>query len=178
MLAHGPVGGFCVQAVVSMGSYIGICIGSIFSEPLREDMSAIGYNPFNGSEQNAVNAKVVSFYKGIPIYRTGEGFRSGSFCAILLSSDSNAEDLKHESGHNVQQIILGPITFLAMIGAPSAFEFSTRDYYARPWEITADMFGGVSSRIHTPEDMSRGEYYLATSLFTGPFAYFFIIGEY
>lgn len=175
---HGPIGGFLCQTVVSVASYVGICVGSIFSKDLRDDMSAIGYNPFNVSEQKVLNSEKVSFYKGVPIYRMNGDFRSGSFCAILFAKGDSAEDLKHESGHNVQQLLLGPITFLAIIGAPSFFEFSTREYYDRPWEITADLFGGVTSRSHSQADIAKGRGFIATSFLTGPIGYFFLIGEY
>lgn len=177
LLCHGPVGGFCAQAIVSAGSYLGICIGCMFSDRLHKDMQEINYNPFNNNAQKTAQMSAVSFYKGVPFYRM-RGNRAGSFCAVLLSPDCNANDVRHEVGHNVQQLILGPVTFLAIIGVPSFFELSARSYYNRPWEVTADMFGGVKNRTHTSADLNRGRAYLAIAFFVGPGAYFFLIGEY
>ncbi len=177
ILSHGPIGGFVVQSLVTVCSYIGICVGSLFSNTLREDMNKINYNPFNSDESKVISSNSVSFYKGVPFYKTSNE-RSGSFCAVLLySEEDDTETIKHEIGHNVQQLILGPITFLINIGITSMFELSTREYYDRPWEITADLFGGVST-FHNDEDIKRGKGYIVTSLFTGPFSYFYLIGEY
>ena len=178
ILANGSAGGIISQFAVSVGSYLGLCVGSVFSKQIRQDMSDINYNPFNTSEQKVINSTSVSFYKGVPIYRTDGLNRSGSFCAILLAYGDGADDVRHESGHNVQQLILGPISFLAIIGAPSYFELSTQDYYNRPWEITADVFGGVQQRPHTNADIMRGKAYLATAAISGPFAFLFLIGQY
>ena len=59
-------------------------------------------------------------------------------------------------------------------------------YYERPWEVTADFFGGVSSlsRDHGRRGFipqmreNRGWSYLITSILFGPLTYFWIIGEY
>ena len=59
---------------------------------------------------------------------------------------------------------------------PSWKEWSSRPYYDRPWEITADIFGGVSRNQH--QRISRGWNYMLTALFFGPVSYFFLIGEY
>lgn len=65
-----------------------------------------------------------------------------------------------------------------MYGLPSALEWSTRSYYDRPWEITADIFGGVRGRAHTQDDINRGYWYLGVSSIFGPFGYLFLLGEY
>ncbi len=172
-----PTRHFILQLVVSVISYVGIAIAAIFDSNIREDMNAIDWNPFNSDESAVVNSNSVSFYKGAPVFRTTLG-RSGTFCAIFLSNNANETDVKHEYGHVVQQMIMGPITYGLMIGLPSWRKWSNRSYYDRPWEITADMFGGVTTRPHSQKDINRGKWYLAISNLFGPFGYFFLLGEY
>lgn len=64
-----------------------------------------------------------------------------------------------------------------MIGVPSALEWSTRSYYNRPWEVTADAFGGTST-TYTQKDINRGYYYLAISILFRPLGYLFLLDEY
>ena len=172
-----PTGHFILQLVVSVISYVGVAIAAIFDSNIRNDMNAIGWNPFNSDENAVLNSDSVSFYKGAPVFKTTLG-RSGTFCAIFLSNNADETDLKHEYGHIVQQMIMGPITYGLMIGLPSWREWSNRSYYDRPWEITADIFGGVTTRPHSQKDINRGKWYLAISNLFGPFGYFFLLGEY
>ena len=172
-----PTGHFILQLVVSVISYVGVAIAAIFDSNIRNDMNAIGWNPFNSDETAVLNSDSVSFYKGAPVFKTTLG-RSGTFCAIFLSNNADETDLKHEYGHIVQQMIMGPITYGLMIELPSWREWSNRSYYDRPWEITADIFGGVTTRPHSQKDINRGKWYLAISNLFGPFGYFFLLGEY
>lgn len=71
------------------------------------------------------------------------------------------------------------------IAIPSWREWSNRDYYDRPWEVTADIFGGVSPQSgsdgrnpRTTGNSARGLAYLAAAYLYGPFVYLFLIGEY
>ncbi len=173
---HSPIGVFS-QFLVSLWSYVGMAVTSIWDDEVRSDMNAIKWNPFNVDESVVLNSKKVSFYKGAPVFKTNLN-RSGSFCAIFLNSSASETTLKHEYGHNIQQMIMGPVKFGAMIGLPSWQQWSSRDYYDRPWEVTADVFGGVTNRTHSTQDIIRGYFYLATSTFFGPFGYFFLFGEY
>ena len=169
--------GFLTQFIVSVASYVGMAIASIWDEEIRADMDAIGWNPFNENAEISSNANVVSFYKGVPVYKTNME-RAGSFCAIFLNSYSAETTLKHEYGHSVQQMLIGPVCYGLMIGLPSWQEWSNRSYYDRPWEISADIFGGVSTRTHNQKDINRGYWYLASSSVFGVFSYFFLLGEY
>lgn len=60
------------------------------------------------------------------------------------------------------------------IGIPSALEIGGGDYYSRPWEITADVYGGVQSRNHAKKDIKRGFSYMKHSKKYGPFVWMFI----
>ena len=173
-----PVGGTVAQVATSLVSYAGIAIASIFDEDIRNDMNAIGWNPFNIDESATLNSSKVSFYKGVPVFRTAAGGRSGSFGAIFLTKGSGVDTLRHERGHNWQLMMMGIANYGLMIGLPSWLEWSNRPYYERPWEITADVFGGVTGRTHSQADIDRGYWYLGVSSLLGPLGYFFLFGEY
>ncbi len=173
--------GLLTQLLVSVVSYIGISLASIFDEEIRSDMEAIGWNPFNEDTALVANSNKVSFYKGTPVFRM-DFKRSGSFVGIFLSRSIDKEEaetvIKHEYGHCVQQMILGPIKYGLMIFLPSAAEWSNRPYYERPWEVTADLFGGVEERTHTDENTRRGIGYLITSDILGPLGYLYLVEEF
>ena len=63
---------------------------------------------------------------------------------------------------------LGVIKFALCIGIPSAAEWGEGEYYDKPWEVTADIYGGVQSRQHTQENIARGFAYLHGSKIVGP----------
>ena len=80
----------------------------------------------------------------------------------------------------------GPLKFGLWIGLPSAAEFGKNkwptfpDYYLRPWETGADIFGGVAPRTdgytaRMQADENRSWWYLAVAMMFGPFAYLFAI---
>ena len=178
VLLFTPVGGIALQVVTSVLSYAGMAVASIFDEDIRNDMNVIGWNPFNTDESATLNSNKVSFYKGVPVFRTAAGGRSGSFGAIFLTKGSGVDTLRHERGHNSQLMMMGAANYGLMIGLPSWLEWSNRPYYDRPWEITADVFGGVTGRTHSQTDINRGYWYLGISSLFGPLGYFFLLGEY
>lgn len=75
-------------------------------------------------------------------------------------------------------MMMGIANYGLMIVLPSWLEWSNRPYYERPWEITADVFGGVTGRTHIQADINWGYWYLGVSLLFGPLGYFFLFGEY
>ena len=172
-----PGGGFIMQAGFSIGMYGGFMVGSVFDPAIKADMDVIGWNPFNNNETLVLNSSKVSFYKGMPTLWTNQSNgRPGSFMGIWLAGNPDEDTIRHEWGHGVQQGFLGPAKYLAYVMLPSWKEWSSRPYYDRPWEITADIFGGVSRNQH--QRISRGWNYMLTALFFGPVSYFFLIGEY
>ena len=178
LLLFTPVGGIVLQVAASGLTYAGIAVASMFDEDIRNDMNAIGWNPYNVDELDTLKSNKVSFYKGVPIFRTSAGGRSGSFGAIFLTKDSDINDLRHERGHNSQLMLMGIANYALMIGLPSWREWSERPYYTRPWEVTADAFGGVVPTRYSQRDVRRGYAYLATSSILGPLGYLFLFGEY
>ena len=88
----------------------------------------------------------------------------------------HAEDVvRHEYGHVEQFKQLGVVKYALCIMLPSWQEWgSNPDYYARPWENTADIIGGVESREHSLYDASSGLGYLLGSDIIGPLIWMFI----
>ena len=176
VLLFTPIGGTTLQVIISTLSYVGMAIAAIFDEDIRNDMNAIKWNPFNKDESVVSNSNKVSFYKGVPVFKTSGS--SGSFLGILLTKNGfkgtsghywSPEDiLKHEWGHSIQQMIYGPIPYLINIGIPSAFIDNSDDV---PWEITADLFGGVN-RNYNFNDVKRGwNYFWWRRLLIKPFGW-------
>ena len=167
------VTGYTVMAFWALGDLI-------FNEGKGawNDMCSIKWNPFNTNETATLNSNHISFYKGVPVFRTASGGRSGSFAAIFLTKGSGVDTLRHERAHNTQLMMMGIVNYGLIIGLPSWREWSNRPYYERPWEITADVFGGVTGRTHSQADINRGYWYLGVSSLFGPLGYFFLIGEY
>lgn len=108
-------GGIPIQVSASILSYLGVTISSLFNQDIKNDMLAIDWNIFNTDETSVINAQKVSFYKGVPVFKFKHN-RSGSFLAIFISYEQESIDtLHHEFGHNIQQLLLGPIKYLLCI---------------------------------------------------------------
>ena len=103
---------------------------------------------------------------------------SFSFGFIFLEQEDVGDDqvLNHEWGHTRQMLLLGIGDYFNMIALPSLIcaglsfslepgNFFDANYYKFPWEITADMFGGVNRSEHTDTAKGLGIAYLATSEF-------------
>ena len=139
-------GGFITQLGVSITMYGAFMVGSVFSKEIQCDMDSIGWNPLNSNEDATLGSESVSFYKGMPIIRTGAGSRSGSFTMIFLAKGEDADTLNHEWGHGMQHGLLGAVRFGLSVGIPSPLSLGPWDYYDKPWETMADIFGGVKRR--------------------------------
>jgi len=72
-------------------------------------------------------------------------------------------------GIAIQQ--LGIVKYALCIGLPSWLEWGSKDYYDKPWEVTADLFGGVQSREASRSDKADAFHYLWLSKQVGPFAW-------
>ena len=136
-----------------------------FFEDILEDCE--NYDVSNESESKVLESNYFSSYKGVPVLRIN-GDRSGSFGVMFITRETNyranPEDVvRHEYGHTKQLEQLGLIQYTLCIGVPSFFEWgSDTEYYRRPWEITADILGGVQSRSY-PGYESAGFMYLENS---------------
>ena len=141
-----------------------------FARNVKEDFD--NYDKYNESEEKVLNSHYFSSYKGVPVIRIN-GNRSGTFGIMFLTRETNRrrnpEDIvRHEYGHTKQMDELGVIKFALCIGIPSAAEWGEGEYYDKPWEVTADIYGGVQSRQHTQENIARGFAYLHGSKIVGP----------
>ena len=172
------IGGIATQALASIGGYAYMLVSSIFDKDIRDDMLAIGFNPFNADASSVISSKKVSFYKGIPVFRTNND-RSGFFGAIFLRQNQGEDDLNHEYGHAFQQLYLGPLGYALCIVIPSYFEWGVdktegnyeNSYYHRPWESLASMFGGDSRFSYTSEDSVYAFSYLVFARLFGILCY-------
>ncbi|MCL2145465.1 MAG: RHS repeat-associated core domain-containing protein, partial [Endomicrobia bacterium] len=164
------VGGFLTQTFISAIMYGGFVLASSWDKQIRADMNAIGWNPFNTNEDAVLESGKVSFYKGMPVVRTNLK-RSGSFGAILLrrrDSDGNkieVNELRHEWGHGAQHLIMGSILYGVSIAIPSALsDAENPNYYDSPWEVTADMLGGVSRHHGDGAERAGKDYFIFSML--------------
>lgn len=177
VLLFTPVGGSALQVGISAVSYAGMAVASIFSKDIRNDMKAIGWNPFNSDEDATLNSSMVSFYRGAPVFRTAAGGRSGSFGAIFLTDGSRTDTLRHERGHNWQLMMMGIGTFGFSVGIPSPLNLGkwdkTGNYYGAPWETMADILGGVDGRTHGADEILNTWTYYAISTLVLPLAALF-----
>ena len=147
-----------------------------FVKDIAEDIN--NYDLNNDCEEKVLESNYFSSYKGVPVIRTN-GDRSGSFGAIFLTRETNnrrnPEDvLRHEYGHTKQLEQLGVVNYALCIGLPSWQQWGTGEYYSKPWEITADIYGGVQSRNHSQSNIDRGFAYLEGSKIIGPLIWVFI----
>ena len=135
-----------------------------FVRDLFTDAYAFDLN--NESEKKVLESNYFSAYKGKMVFRT-DGGRSGSFGALFITRETNkmpdAEDtVRHEYGHTQQLKELGALRYLIYIGIPSALNLGSGNYYDKLWEVTADVYGGVQTRIHEQMYIEDGFRYLET----------------
>ena len=157
----------------SVLSYAGMAFASIFDGDIRHDMNGIGWSPFNSDESATLNSSKVSFYKGVPVFRTAAGGRSGSFGAIFLTKGSGVDTLRDERGHNWQLMMMGIGTYGFTVGIPSPSKLGKwnkdGNYYEAPWETMADILGGVKGRTHSSTEIWNAWGYYAVSTLCFPF---------
>lgn len=134
------LGGFITQLVVSVWSYVGFAVASIWDKDIRKDMNDIGWNPFNSDASIVENSTKVSFYKGVPVIRVKNMGGSMSLGAIFLDETHGANELMHERGHNTQLMSMGLGNYLIQIGIPSPWKNGDDT----PWELSASLLGGAS----------------------------------
>ena len=136
--------------MITICEYQVVRIFAMWDDQVRKDMDLIGWNPFNDNENNVLDSKKVSFYKGQLVIRCDfdfTGHRSFSFGIMFLESNVKDPDtVKHEWGHYVQLGVVGVARFLLLYGIPSMLSGSNPKYYSLPWERSADIFGGIAGR--------------------------------
>ena len=105
----------------------------------------------NTDERVVLEAEDYAFYKGRLVIR--HSIKNQTSCAIggiiflnrnlATNSPESIETVKHEYGHTVQESILGFSKYVRYIAIPSLKHRDPTNYYSNPWELTADLFGGV-----------------------------------
>ena len=123
-------------------------------EYIYDDLSRIvEEKEFADSIKKCYTYDSVSSYKGKLVIRTDMD-RSGSLGILFISHNEDTawdriDTIKHEFGHTKQLEQMGLVNYLILIGLPSWQKWGADSYYRKPWEITADIYGGVnlSSRI-------------------------------
>ena len=141
-----------------------------FVKDIKKDVKNFDIN--NKSERKVLESNYFSCYKGVPVIRIN-GDRSGTFGAIFLTRETNdrkyPEDIvRYKYGHTIQMEKLGIVKYALCIGVPSWREWGTGEYYSKPWEVTADIYGGVLSRNHSQSSIENGFAYLKGSQITEP----------
>ena len=132
----------------------------LFCFALASDI--MNFDPNNEDEEKVLQSYFFSCYKGTLVIRTNFD-RSGTFGIIFLSryvSNTPEDDVRHEYGHIVQMRELGVLKYTIYIAIPSALKLGNKLYYDKPWEISADLNGGVVSRVHSAEDIQDGWSYM------------------
>lgn len=147
---------------MSLGMYGGFMTAAACDEEYYNDMASINWNPFNSDVQKTVDAKHISFYKGVAVTKgkLPDVFRSCNIGFMLIDrGDDNEVTIRHEWGHHLQIAVLGPLNYFWSIGIPSAAQMGVKgikngeitdsdlyhdSYHTRPWENTANEVGGVS----------------------------------
>lgn len=161
------------QIGVTLFSYIGACLDSVFDEDVRKGMEAIKWNPFSYDSAailDAVsNGATVSFFGGAPVFAGDYGGRSGSFGAIFLDRrEKRLTALFHELGHVRQMMLLGPTEYAVTVFPASASELGVyavngrTNYYKKPWEASASMLGGDWGNGYNAADIIVSALYLLT----------------
>ena len=157
--------GFVAQLGVSLTMYGGFLAASSWDKQIYDDMSAIGWNPFNSNEDAVIGAGKISFYKGVPVFMKSSG-RSWSVSVISFNKNEGEKTLRHEWGHSIQTWVLPPAASITMMAIPSNFKLlkGAVGYYNQPWEVTADNFGGVD-RSHRNGASALGWGYYGLAFF-------------
>ena len=149
-----------------IGGFFATLAGDVseFISGVVEDVQNFDFE--NDSEEKVLVSNYFSIYKGTPVIRTNLS-RSGTFFVMFLSRRTselnNPEDVvRHEYGHTQQMEEVGVFTFIAFYAIPSILNKGD-DYYEKPCESTADVFGNVQSRSHSTSTIERGNQYLRTA---------------
>ena len=150
----------------------------VFDDPLTEKLvvflcylinDIVLFDLNNTDPARVAAAYYFAGYKGqVLFFGDWSNGRSGSFGRLLglHISDKNVKNLfrleellKHENGHYEQYKLIGFAKYVLAIAIPS-FMNDPVDYYSQPWEVTADLLGGVTSHRHTQGSEEAGWRYL------------------
>ena len=172
-----------VNKVAAAGTVIYAMIQGRWDD-LASDWNNGCFNPFNQSEEIALNSKVFSFYKGESVIR--HAIPGATSCQIFGNIFLNKSEvfnaagivtLRHEFGHGIQEKGMG-LNYLTGIVIPSLITYKVNPddfvYYSMPWERTADWFGGVNRGYYKKSSLKWG----ISEYFLGPIVipFYFLLG--
>ncbi len=155
-----------------LSPYLGLTniAGYTFLEDLYTDLKNL--NVSNTNENAVLSSNYISAYKGQIVIKSPLERSASVGGFILLSSgyynnqnkvQQGINTLQHESGHYTQYQELGPFKYAVGIFIPSASNGYSHgeDYYSQPWEIYADVQGGVQRNMtYWPDAEEMGEKYM------------------
>jgi hypothetical protein len=123
---------------------------------LHEDTQNFNLN--NTDEVKVLRSHYFSGYRGHLVLRfAGVGNRSFSVGILCIGKGRNvdADTVRHEYGHTLQLKQVGLCAYLAHYALPSlrSGKLPSHEYYRKPWEASADYYGGVQSRTHSDETL-------------------------
>lgn len=138
---------------------------------VRDDLRNL--NMLNRCMNTIFATNFISAYRGQLVLKVPFEGRSASLGPVMVLMNDVVNDvegrelIRHEWGHFVEFQRLGWFRYFVGIGIPSwrggyASVAQRGPYYAQPWEIFADLFGGVGGedRTHSLEAMELGLQYM------------------
>ncbi len=136
------------------GTLLYQCVKGFASGTLTQDkiISDIQYYSEKNTDTDVVRkANLFSSYNGVfvVIVDAPSAYSYGS--TLYLRKSEDPETIQHEYGHSLQEDKLGGFAYTVGIAIPSVtynaidkeLDLPDNIYFSMPWEITADMFGGV-----------------------------------
>ena len=142
-------------------------VGSVIHNIL-EDVSNFDY--YNESEEKTLASNYFSAYKGQIVIREDWGFtggRSGSFGVMFLNSnEKEINTVRHEYGHFVQLNLLGIYGYVRYVAIPSILsgDVSYESYYSLPFEMSADILGGVERTGYDYKNAELGRSFIGDTI--------------
>ena len=171
--------GFASPSVVSQNTRPGGRSGKVKPNGKRDLIKDVKRVIYNTSEQKVLDAKVGTFYKGVPVVKLPIGTDAFSFGIIFLGNDVGKrldaiETVRHEYGHAIHYRMAGALSYTVTAFVPSVIGYHfggeeyQANYYSQVYEYTADVLGNVNrpnySYSSTTENWA-GAYLLFSMLF-------------
>ena len=103
----------------------------------------------NDSPVVVLESNYFSAYRGALVIRFSVDNRSFSFGVLFIQrgldpmDESHQTIVRHEYGHFLDFLKIGPIAYLAAVGIPSILSKGNPNYYELKWEASADNNVGI-----------------------------------
>jgi hypothetical protein len=164
------VGGLVMRAItLSVECGKGFISGTLTMDDIMSDYK--NYSQGNTDLEKVMKAKLFSSYKGILVIKVDTPAAYSYGQTIYINKRNGENIINHEYGHALQEQILGAVGYTFGIAVQSVSYNKVHEkqnlpesiYYSMPWEITADLFGGVKrgQGYYSSGAIERGlEYFL------------------